>query len=182
MKYLKNIIEGLIFLNSRKIKIKNLKSTNILIELDGNVKLTDFIDFKSIIEFNEIYESSNFKNLRNSEKFSKNPFPFMLKSNFLNESYFNNNSDKDKVKDQENYSYLSFLMLEMFTGNTNLDYLKENFNFNNEGNFNNDIISSKNFEFPENVSIEFKELFYLFFENTNSSQFENILNHNFFSS
>lgn len=177
---MKNIIEGILFLYKNEIKIKNLKSSNILVELDGNIKLTDFLDYKSIIEFYEIYENSNFKNFRNSEKFLKHPFPWMLNnkskidvSNSQNEFFF-----KEKI----NITFLGFLMLEMQTGN-NIDYLKENFKFFKDGNYENEKIKNKDFEFPNNVSEDFIDLFYsLFDENINIKYFEEtILNHKFFS-
>jgi len=181
-KNLKNLIEGILFLNKKEIKIKNLKSTNILVELDGNIKITDFLDYKSTIEFYEIYENSNFKNNRNFEKFLNHPFPWML-NNKNNKSIIDicDSQIESLKKDDINICYLGFLMLEMHTGN-NIDYLKENFKFYKDGNYENEKIKNKNFEFPKDVSEEFIEMFYIFFDNNVKLKYleESILNHKFF--
>jgi len=84
-------------------------------------------------------------------------------------------------KDDINICYLGFLMLEMHTGN-NIDYLKENFKFYKDGNYENEKIKNKNFEFPKDVSEEFIEMFYIFFDNNVKLKYleESILNHKFF--
>lgn len=182
-KYLKSIIDGIIYLQKKDIKLKNLKSSNILVELTGNIKLTDFLDYKSIIEFYEIYENSNFKNLRNSEKFVKHPFPWMLRS----KSYFNPENEFDYLNNEvdENekisFKFLAFLMLEMLTG-SNSHYLKENFRNFNEADYENEAIRSKSFAFPLGVSEEFVDLFYAFYQENMSVKAleEEILKHNFF--
>jgi serine/threonine protein kinase len=181
-KYLKNIIDGIIYLSSSDIKLKNLKSSNILLEINGNLKLTDFLDYKSIIEFYEIYINSNFKNLRNSEKFQKHPFPWMLKS----KSHFHSGKEFDlrmelNTYEKINFKFLAFLMLEMQTGN-NADYLKENFLNFKDGVYDNEAVKSKSFPFPLGVSEEFVDLFYAFFEENISVEIleKEILKHNFF--
>lgn len=181
-KYLKNIIEGIFYLRSKDIRLKNLKSSNILLELTGNVKLTDFIDYKSIIEFFEIYENSNFKNLRNSERLTKHPFPWMLKSkaNYLSEKEFDLKQEIDNTE-KINLKYLGFLMLEMQTGN-NENYLKECFPSYKDGCYDNDAIKDKSFAFPSGVSEDFIDLFYAFFQDYLSyEKLENdFLKHKFF--
>ena len=91
----------------KDIKLKSLKSSNILLELNGNIKLTDFLDYKSIIEFHEIYENSNFKNLRNSEKLLKHPFPWMLKSKSM--FYAGNEFDLKNETDENEKINFNFL-------------------------------------------------------------------------
>jgi len=182
-KYLKYIIDGIIFLHQKEINIKNLKSSNILVELNGNIKLTDFLDYKSIIEFYEIYPNSNNK-IRNSDKFLKHPYPWML--NFKNEMilendyYLNRNIESEKYI---NVSFLAFLMLEMQTG-YDKDFLKENFRLYNEGIYENENIKKKAFVFPSGVSDNFIDLFYTFFEENIKINFlkEIISNHKFFTS
>lgn len=189
-KYLRSILEGLIFLFQKKLKIKTLKLSNILVELSGNIKLSDFIDYKSIIEFFEIYENSNKKNLRYSEIFNKRPFPWMLntKSNFYNLNNINYQDDElQKLENSEsetfNLSYLSYLMIEMITGN-NAEYLQNIFKLDSDGNHSNENIKEKNFIFPCDVSKSFEDLFYFFSVNNklNIPQIEQILmSHHFFN-
>lgn len=182
-KYLKSIIEGIIYLRKKDIKLKNLKSSNILLELDGNIKLTDFLDYKSIIEFYEIYENSNFKNLRNSEKFLKHPFPWMLKSKsyFCSENEFDLKNEIESSNEKINLKFLPFLMLEMYSGG-NAEFLKENFQSFKDRNYESEAINSKSYVFPLGVSDEFISLFYAFYEKNISVKFleEEILNHVFF--
>ena len=102
----------------------------------------------------------------------------------------NNESDKEKneflleennTNEYLNLSYLSFLMLEMITGR-NMEYLSKIFINFSEGNYFNKEIEEKNFNFPEEVSFEFQNIFYYFFRKKITYQdLEDILNHGFFS-
>jgi len=192
-KYLKNIIEGKIYLHKKGIKLKNLKSSNILVEINGNIKLNDYIEYKSIIEFYEIYEKNNFNSSRKSQKISKYPIPWIMENpkNLLNNEFDKDNKEKygffleENINNNNNIeylnlSYLSFLMLEMLTGG-NIDYLQKNFINFPEGNYYNKDIDLQIFNFPEEVSLEFKNIFYFFNEKKITNQdFEDILNHGFF--
>jgi serine/threonine protein kinase len=195
-KYLKNIIEGNIYLIKKGIKLKNLKSSNILLEINGNLKLNDYIEYKSIIEFYEIYDKNNFNFTKKSQKISKYPIPWIIenpKNFYINEYDKENENKNNKEKDDIfiekninnnieylNLTYLSFLMLEMHTGR-NMEFLQKTFPNFSEGNYFNIEINEKIFNFPEEISFEFKSIFYFFFEKKITNQdFEDILNHGFF--
>lgn len=144
------------------------------------------MDYKSILEFYDIYERNNFNinsNLKN-QKIAKYPVPWSISENFYKKEKFEIlNEEKNQIENKEEYfniSYLSFLMMEMLTGR-NMEFLVKNFKNFSEGDYYNENIEQKLFNFPEEVTSEFINIFYYFFEKKITNQdFENILNHGFF--
>ena len=106
--YTKQLLEGLQYLHKRKIYHKNLKPTNILVDIDGTIKISDYlIDGIILGEANEIYN-----NLLNSDYIEYYIPPFFIKSiykyyNKIRKSIKKNNekSTHNSNKDSDDESF-----------------------------------------------------------------------------
>jgi len=95
--YLTQILNGLAYLHSKNLTHGNLKSSNILVDSGGKIKLSDYIRFKEFEDY--IKKNSNFSN----DLTSSWPAPELTKSEL---------PMSDKVDIWE----LGILLLEMFLG------------------------------------------------------------------
>ena len=114
--YIKQLLEGLKYLHANKVYHKNLKPNNILVDIDGTIKISDcLVDNLILGEDLDIYN-----NLLSSDKIEFYIPPFFIQSinQYKEQKYSNNeyeNKDKNNFNDWQSYDlwFLGCLMIEV---------------------------------------------------------------------
>ena len=112
--YIKQLLEGLKYLHENKIYHKNLKPSNILVDADGTIKISDYLVDNLILgSAKDIYN-----NLIESDKIDYYIPPFFV--HIINEyndkkNINNNDSNKDIFNDWQSYDlwFLGCLIIEV---------------------------------------------------------------------
>ena len=162
-KYSFDILQGLQYLHIRKIIHKNIKSSNILVDSNGTIRISDsLIDSIILGEGKEMYD--NIINGNNLLDDKNNNIDFYIPSFFINNC---------KNKNYEiNQSYdlwcLGCIIIESFTGKN--PYSDKNFSNQNE--FINYLNKNPNLtpSIPKNLSNECKEFLNILFDYNQTSQ------------
>ena len=186
-KYIKQLLEGLKYLHENKIFHKNLKPSNILVDNDGIIKITDYlIDSLILGNAEEIYY-----NLLKSETVNNYIPPFFIKAinKYIEEKNINTNN-KEKIIDNTNnifddwQSYdlwfLGCLILEVYSKKKPWSH----YNFNNNLELFN-YLNSTNLKpvAPQKLSLQCQELIKVLFDYSLTKQsniYDIIFNLDFF--
>ena len=112
--YIKQLLEGLKYLHENKIYHKNLKPSNILVDVDGEIKISDYLVDNLILgSAKDIYN-----NLLESDKIDYYIPPFFI--HIINEyndkkNINNNDNNKDIFNDWQSYDlwFLGCLIIEV---------------------------------------------------------------------
>ena len=171
--YSKQLLEGLKYLHEKKIYHKNLKPSNILVDIDGTIKITDcFIDSLCLGDEEEIYN-----NLLNS-----NNIEYYIPTFFI--KYMKNNIKRNKFEEWQSYDlwFIGCIIIEVASGKKpwsqyNFKNNSELFNFLEKQNITPDI--------SKNLSKECQELIQTLlnpFLTNKKNIYEIIFNLNFYKS
>ena len=143
-KYCRQLLKGLEYLHKKKIYHKNLKPINILVDIDGTIKISNcLIDSIILGDEKEIYD-----NLIHSNKIEYYIPPFFIK--YIINKYYNKEKDNNnilnthkinKFEDWQSYDlwFIGCVIIEVASGKKPWSYynFKDNtelFNFLNETN------------------------------------------------
>ena len=165
--YVKQLLEGLKYLHENKIFHKNLKPSNILVDKDGVIKITDYlIDSLILGNAEEIYY-----NLLKSETINYYIPPFFIKEinkykeekNVGGKEKLKVNNDKNIFDDWQSYDlwFLGCLILEVYSKKKPWTH----YNFSNNSEFFN-FLSSTHLTptIPIKLSLQCQELINVLFE------------------
>lgn len=189
----KQLLLGLKYIHNKKIYHKNLKSSNILFDIDGTIKIAGcLIDSLILGDTEEIY-----KDLLNSNYIEFYTPPFFIKkiNKFINESKLNENKNEDNIdtinliknnnnifEDWQSFDlwYAGCILIEISSGKKpwshyNFKNNLELFDFLNTTNLIPDI--------PKKISCEYKELIQILLDPVLTSKeniYDTIFDLNFF--
>ena len=143
-KYCRQLLKGLEYLHKKKIYHKNLKPSNILVDIDGTIKISNcLIDSIILGDEKDIYD-----NLINSNKIEYYIPPFFIKyiiNKYYNKEKENNNiintNEMNEFEDWQSYDlwFIGCVIIEVASGKKPWSYYNfknntELFNFLNETN------------------------------------------------
>ena len=185
--YIKQLLEGLKYLHEQKIFHKNLKPSNIIVDIDGTIKISDcLIDNLILGDEENIYNT-----LIKSDKIEYYIPPFFIKeiNNYIAKDSVNNCSteiNQNKVKnsfdDWQSYDlwHLGCLIIEVFSKKKPWSH----YNFNNNSEFFEFLRTTKLIpDIPKKLSLQCNELIKLLFNYSltkNPNIYDIILNLDFF--
>ena len=185
--YIKQLLEGLKYLHEQKIFHKNLKPSNIIVDIDGTIKISDcLIDNLILGDEENIYNT-----LIKSDKIEYYIPPFFIKeiNNYIAKDSVNNCSteiNQNKVKnsfdDWQSYDlwHLGCLIIEVFSKKKPWSH----YNFNNNSDFFEFLRTTKLIpDIPKKLSLQCNELIKLLFNYSltkNPNIYDIILNLDFF--
>ena len=185
--YIKQLLEGLKYLHEQKIFHKNLKPSNIIVDIDGTIKISDcLIDNLILGDEENIYNTS-----LKSDKIEYYIPPFFIKeiNNYRAKDNANNCSteiNQNKVKnsfdDWQSYDlwHLGCLIIEVFSKKKPWSH----YNFNNNSEFFEFLRTTKLIpDIPKKLSLQCNELIKLLFNYSltkNPNIYDIILNLDFF--
>ncbi len=175
-KYTIDILQGLQYLHSRNIIHKNIKSSNILVDSNGTIRISDsLIDNIILGDGKEIYDNLiNGNNLLNDkDKYIDFNIP----------NFFIQNCQKNNFEINQSYDLWSLgcVIIECFTGKNPYSNNK----FNNQKDFINYLIKNPNLipEIPNKLSNQCKQLLNILFDynqTSNKDIYNKIFNLDFF--
>ena len=175
-KYTIDILQGLQYLHSRNIIHKNIKSSNILVDSNGTIRISDsLIDNIILGDGKEIYDNLiNGNNLLNDkDKYIDFNIP----------NFFIQNCQKNNFEINQSYDLWSLgcVIIECFTGKNPYSNNK----FNNQKEFINYLIKNPNLipEIPNKLSNQCKQLLNILFDynqTSNKDIYNKIFNLDFF--
>ena len=158
-KYTFDILQGLQYLHSKNIIHKNIKSSNILVDSNGTIRISDsLIDNIILGDGKEIYD-----NLLNNKNKNNNYIDFNI-PNFFIQNCKNNNFEINQSYDLWS---LGCVIIECFTGKNPYSENK----FNNQIDFINFLIKNPNFipQIPNKLSNQCKQLLNILFDYNQTS-------------
>ena len=158
-KYTFEILQGLQYLHSKNIIHKNIKSSNILVDSNGTIRISDsLIDNIILGDGKEIYD-----NLLNNKNKNNNYIDFNI-PNFFIQNCKNNNFEINQSYDLWS---LGCVIIECFTGKNPYSENK----FNNQIDFINFLIKNPNFipQIPNKLSNQCKQLLNILFDYNQTS-------------